>query len=270
MCASSARRSTKPYTCYTFGDGPPALVVVGCLHGDERCGKAAIEGFVGQRPDVDEPVKLIVANERAARAGKRSIDEDLNRAFPGDKDSDSHEKRLAAALLDEVGDAPVLDLHSTESSDEPFALLQRFNERTIRLARSTGVENAVDISAVGGGFVGHVDGVAVECGRKGDERAVRNAQRILERVLAASGVIEGRTVATDPRLYTVRERVGEGDETFLAENFSPVAAGETYASDGEPIAADESFVPVLMSDDGYEDFLGFVAHDDGRLSSRLE
>uniref|UniRef100_UPI000ABCAF2C succinylglutamate desuccinylase/aspartoacylase domain-containing protein n=1 Tax=Haloferax profundi TaxID=1544718 RepID=UPI000ABCAF2C len=83
---------------YELGDGTPEVSVVGSIHGDEPCGARAIERFVAEDPDVERPVKLIVANEEALDADVRYLDEDLNRAFPGDPHAENHERRLAYDL----------------------------------------------------------------------------------------------------------------------------------------------------------------------------
>jgi succinylglutamate desuccinylase len=69
-----------------FGEGDPEVAVVGGIHGDEPCGVRAIERLLENPPSVRRPVALVVANERALAAGTRRVDEDLNRAFPGDPD----------------------------------------------------------------------------------------------------------------------------------------------------------------------------------------
>jgi len=44
----------------------------------------------------------------------------------------------------------------------------------------------------------------------------------------------------------------------LVDNFTKVEAGEAYAkSEREPVLADERFYPILMSEDGYVDALGY-------------
>ena len=251
-----------------FGDGRPALAVVACVHGDEICGKRALERNLTSDIVVDRPVSAVVANEAAVAAGTRFVDEDLNRAFPGDPDADTHEGRLAVDVLAELDDTIVLDLHSTVSTPEPFALFHELTPDARTLLAASGVEYAVDISHVDGGLIDFVDGIAVECGTKGSEEATDNAARIVASTLAAFGVVDGPGRDGDPVVFEVTETVdGEGFE-FVGENFVAVEAGDVFAQkNGNALRATESFYPVLMSSDGYDDIIGFGARRRGRLST---
>jgi hypothetical protein len=66
----------------------------------------------------------------------------------------------------------------------------------------------------------------------------------------------------------VPKHAGERYEVF-AQNFQRVAAGERFAAaDGEPLHADESFYPILMSAYGYEDVFGYAGELAGRLDAQ--
>lgn len=253
---------------HTLGEGEPALAVVVGQHGDEPCGERAMERLLAADDlQLTGAVLFVVANERAAEAGVRFVDVDLNRAYPGDPDADAHEVRLASELLDVVGDLPVLDLHSTVSTAEPFALHQRLTPATRRLLVRSGLDRAVDIRLEHGGLTAQVDGIAVECGLKGTEAAVDNAERVIRNVLATAGVLDDDGVAADPTVFEVVDRVDGSGYEFLGENFVAVPAGTPFARRGDDeLVADDPFYPVLMSTDGYEDSVGFRARRLGPLS----
>jgi predicted deacylase len=255
---------------HTLGEGHPELAIVVGQHGDEPCGERAMERLLADDDlQLAGAVVFVVANERALDAGKRFVDTDLNRAYPGDPDADAYEARLASELLDVVDGLPVLDLHSTVSTAEPFALYQRLTPETRRLLERTGLDRVVDIRLEPGGLTAHVDGVAVECGLKGSADAVENAERIVRNVLAAAGVLEGDGVVADPTVFEVIDRVDGTGYEFLGENFVAVPAGAAFARRGnEELTADEPFYPVLMSTTGYEESVGFRARRVGPLSSR--
>ena len=270
------------------GDDPP-YAVVACLHGDEPCGLRAVEHLRANEPELAEPLRLVVANERAIDDGCRCVDEDLNRAFPGDPDGDSHESRLAADVLSAVEGRTVLDLHSTVSGSEPFAVVGRTTDRSLALAAATGTDHAVDAGSLGGGLLSHVDGVAVECGLSGSEAAAGVAVRVVARFLTAAELVPepsalptGDAVAlpettpdhglpargTTPELFRIVGEAGRAGDVFTGENFRRVAAGEAFARrDGASVQAQEAFYPVLMSTDGYADKLGFRAVREGRLTA---
>ncbi|MFC6732905.1 MULTISPECIES: succinylglutamate desuccinylase/aspartoacylase family protein [unclassified Haladaptatus] len=254
---------------HTLGSGDPAFAVVACLHGDELCGKRAIERFLDAEIPVEKPVKFVIANEEAIETGERFIDEDLNRAFPGHENSTSHEDALAAKVLAELEGLRVLDLHSTVSYPEPFVFYHRLTETTRHMLRATGLEKVVNISHVGGGLINHVDGIAVECGLKGSDEATENASELLVNYLAANGIIDHEYALSDPDVYRVTTVVPGAGYEFLGENFVEVKAGEVFATKlGEPEkVADEAFYPVLMSTDGYDHLIGFAAEKLGRLST---
>ncbi len=255
---------------YTLGDGDPDTAIVAGVHGDEVCGVAAVDRFRSSDITVRKPVKLIVANEEALELGERYVDTDLNRAFPGNPDSSLHEERLAHRLVEELsGLSAVLDLHSTQSYDQPFAVVSTLNTATASLIPATGVEHVADFSALGGNsLIDHCDGVVVECGLTGSDQAAENAYQVMMNFLAAHGVIDRRFTMTDPALYRITDRVPkEANYTLAVENFERVENGQMYAhgETGE-LVADEPFYPVLMSENGYSDILGFRAEKMGTLS----
>ncbi|MCO8243062.1 succinylglutamate desuccinylase/aspartoacylase family protein [Haladaptatus sp. AB643] len=253
----------------TFGAGTPDLAVVACLHGNERCGKTAVERVLAEKPSFSRAVRFVLANEEAIAEDVRFIDEDLNRAFPGDSNGKTHESRLAAELLPELDGCGVLDLHSTESQPEPFALVTRLNDRTKRLARATGVGRVVDISYLAGGLIDYVDGVAVECGYRGSERAERNAERVLRNFLGEMDALDTLSDDGSPELYRVFDAVEGANYEFVGENFVRVAEGEVFArredDRASELRADRPFYPVLMSTDGYDEMVGFRAERVGKL-----
>ncbi|MFC6954826.1 succinylglutamate desuccinylase/aspartoacylase domain-containing protein [Halorubellus litoreus] len=246
------------------------IAVVAALHGDEPCGAYAIADLLATDPAFQRRVKFVVANERAMEAGERYVDDDLNRAFPGDPHSRSHERRLAARLREELADAEVITFHSTDAEPTPFALLQNPSETTDAVVRATGLEQIVDISYVDGGLEDVVDGVAVECGPMRTRGAAESARGILERFLTARGALPGAVEPVDLDVYRVDGVVDRGDLAFTGRNFQRVHAGDAFAvdttgDDGE-ITAPEPFTPVLMATDGYDDMLGFQATNVGPLS----
>jgi len=244
----------------TLGDGHPAYTIIACVHGDEACGWHAFTRLKASEIDLNEPVKFILANERAFKLGFRFCDVDLNRVMPGDPESEKHEERVAARLQHELADTTVIDFHSTESRGCPFAIVTGDDEASRDLARSTGVDRVVDVSMLGGGVTRNVTGVAIECGYYDDEDAATVAHRILLHFLAAEDVIDHEVSRSEPTVYeVVGEARGRG-YTFVAENFQQVEEGDVFAKkNGTTRRAEAPFVPVLMSTHGYEDRIGFKA-----------
>ncbi|SFK87424.1 Succinylglutamate desuccinylase [Halogranum rubrum] len=264
---------------YELGEGTPEVAVVGTIHGDEPCGVRAIERLVAEDPDVERPVKLIVANEEALDAGVRYLDEDLNRAFPGDPDADSHERRLAHALQRELHDCTVLSLHSTQSYGDPFALVDTVDAVSRAICPHLPVDVVVETERfTEGRLIEHPHTIEVECGFQGSEEAAENAYWLTRAFLSATSALPA-LAADDPVDAGDREDVavfrllepipkGPADEYgVFATNFVRVEEGERFAAiDGEPLYADESFYPVLLSPYGYRDVFGYAADTVGTLN----
>lgn len=245
------------------GTGPPEIAVVGLIHGDEPCGEDGIRAFLNDTPSLERPTRFIIANEEAREKGERYLDHDLNRVFPGDSTEDSHEKQLASELLDAVSECEfVLALHSTRSTGKPFAGFTNLTAEERRVVRKLPLAIAVDVTILNEGkFVQYDNVLEVECGKQQTDQAAENAEELIQAFLEATGALSTND-AVDEGAIDVFKLTEEVDKTngkeFIAKNFHRVEEGDTYAisSDG-PLTATDSFYPVLMSTDGYEDILGF-------------
>lgn len=248
------------------GDGEAEYTVVGSIHGDEPAGRNAIEKVLSEDLEFRKAVKFIVANEKALEQEVRFTECDLNRSFPGDAESDCYEERLAAEIMEEIGDTRVLDLHTTHSYPQPFATFSNLNDTTRDLLRSTGVKNAVYFPNHSGTLNGQLDAVVVETGYQKTQQAEANAVGVIKNFLAAQGVIDGKSQTSEPDVFKYYGTV-DGDWEFTAENFKKVRAGESFAeNDGEKLVAKEDFYPVLMSTNGYRGQLGFKAEKIEKLT----
>lgn len=254
-----------------LGDGTPDLAVVAGIHGDEPCGVRAVERLLDDDPDVERPVTLVIANEKAIERDVRYVDEDLNRAFPGDPEAETHEGRLAHRLAAEVGDCLVLALHSTQSHADPFAVVDGVGELERRICPALSIAGMVDTeSFVNGRLFAAAETVEVECGLQGSDRAAENAYTLTREFLTATGALPGAVMTRDLPVFQLTRQIpkehAERYEVFV-ENFAEVAAGETFAAaDGVELAADDAFYPVLMSPYGYESAFGYAAEKLGQLS----
>lgn len=247
----------------------PTLAVVCCLHGDEVCGKKAIERLLSVEENLEwnRAVKFILANPAAVEQNSRTIDRDLNRLFGKENENiegDPLEATLKNDIERELKECQVLDLHATESTGEPFALIANPAETSREVVEAAGVvDNAVDGSYISGGIQKEVDGVSVECGYTGTESAAETAYQVLRNFLIEMGALNGKSTSADPEWYTIVDEVpADAEYRFTQKNFQSVAAGETFARDKEKtLEADNQFTPVLMADatEGYSDKLGYKA-----------
>ncbi|WP_135663244.1 succinylglutamate desuccinylase/aspartoacylase domain-containing protein [Halorhabdus rudnickae] len=246
-----------------LGEGEPELAIVAAIHGDEPCGVRAVERLLADESTVERPVRLIVANEKALAEGVRYVDTDLNRAFDEETSEDAHERELAVELAEAVRGCTVLSIHSTRSAAKPFAITSGLNDLAREIVPHLSVRALVEtgVNAEGRLFAAEADILEVEAGYQGSVEAAENAYRLVREFLTTTGAIAGQTIAHDLEVYEQGEPVekppAEEYEVF-AENFVHVDAGETYAAvDGEGLAAQEGFDPILFSAYGYEHIFGY-------------
>ncbi|AEN05549.1 succinylglutamate desuccinylase/aspartoacylase family protein [Halolamina sp.] len=262
---------------HQLGEGQPELAIVAGIHGDEPCGVRAVERILEEAPEVKRPVKFIIANEEALAAGERFLEEDLNRAFPGDPDG-THESRLAHDLAREVQGCTVLALHSTQSYAEPIVVIDTVDEIARSLAPRLPAEVLIETDEhTDGRLIEHAHTIEVECGLQGSEQAAENAYWLVQAFLSASNVLAAPT--SDERLAAPERsevRVFRLDGPIpkppgreyevVVPNFEKVGAGERFAvADGNALTANEPFYPVLLSADGYDDIFGYAATTAGSL-----
>ncbi|MFB6125995.1 MAG: succinylglutamate desuccinylase/aspartoacylase family protein [Halolamina sp.] len=259
---------------HRLGEGIPEVAVVGAIHGDEPCGVRAVERLRREidPADLDRPVKLVVANEEALAAERRYVDEDLNRAFPGSPDADTHEGRLAHDIAREVQGCTVLALHSTQSYAEPFALVDTVSAVARSVAPRLPVAALIETGThTNGRLIEHAHTIEAECGLQGTTEATDNAYWLTRAFLTATNVLAPPT-AESPLAASTREEVPvfrlddripkpDGDDYEVhVDNFERVEPGEPFASVGsETLTAEETFYPVLLSAHGYESQFGYAA-----------
>ena len=259
-------------------EGAPAVAAVGGIHGDEPCGVRAIERFLESGPvdEVQRPVKLIVANERALDAGTRYVEGDLNRLFPGDPDSDTYEERLAHDLWAEIRECITLGFHSTVSFDEPFGTLADLTPAKADIMRALPLSHAADFTGVvSGRSVNLPKFVNVEAGYQGSDAAADNAYDCLLAYLRAMDVLPGDPEPTDTTHYSVRATLEKAPGTTYrvhVENFERVPPGTAYATTGtgEELTSETEFWPVLLSASGHDALLGYAADRTGEIGTVAE
>ncbi len=256
----------------TLGDGEPEVAIVGSIHGDEPCGATAIKSLLDADLDVERPVKLVIANEKALARDVRYVGEDLNRAFPGSPDADTHEGRLAHELLSEIRGCEILSLHSTQSYPAPFALVDELDGQARSVCPYLTVEALVETADYSGGrLIAYPGVIELECGLQRSEAAAENAELLSREFLVAVGALSGEKKPRHHPLsvFRLEKQIPKPDadryEVFV-ENFERVAEGERFAAaDDEPLVADRPFYPILLSAYGYRNVFGYAGSLVGRL-----
>lgn len=100
------------------------LLIICATHGDERIGLEAVAEL--ECKNLSDCFDSIVANIEALNKNVRFADCDLNRSYPGDKNSALYEKRRAAEILEIAkGYKYVIDMHEASSGTEDFIIIAK-------------------------------------------------------------------------------------------------------------------------------------------------
>jgi hypothetical protein len=241
----------------TFGDGEPEYAVMYCVHGNEPCGKLAVDRIMHESPNFQKPVKFVFANEKAYKEKRSQIDKDLNRVWNSDSNQ-THEEKLAEAIKREIKGMTVLDLHSSFSHPEPFGLKTRSLEKIEDQLRKLPVRKSANIEDAYESQLGEVDRVAVECGYTRAQKTIENAYKTTKEFLKHNNILKGKAEEKKHENYNIYDKVEGSGYQFIQKNFQKVQKGEPYAiKKGEKLRAKEDFYPVMMSTTGYDDIIGF-------------
>ena len=246
------------------GAGSPRVAVVGGIHGDEPAGERIVSRLIDTLKVSHGTAQLLLANERALATGTRFTDTDLNRSFPGDPRSEEYEPALAARLLDVLDGADaILALHTSQSAPPPFAIYSHVTESVRRTVTGLPVDYVVDAGDLRtttlDSTLPHT--VSFETGRQQSEEAAEFGYKATKAFLRAHGVLtDAEPTHTTTQVVRAREEVpkGGGEPHLNYSNFEEITPGSVFAYDDVHThrVKDEGLVPVLASEDGYEDIFG--------------
>ena len=227
----------------------PHLVVFGAVHGDEACGPIAIEEIRRDPPRLlrGKATFVPVCNLSAYAAGKRFIDQNMNRIFFPHTAPVNGEQRRVNELIPLVDSADfLLDVHSMPASGRPFAFCDSSDDaRTVAWARRLGFGHVVfDWPKVFPGEAGGttaeyaasrgVAALTIECAEHRDPAATATALRAIMRSLMHLEMIEKENGFGDVPFTGVRmkQRVlydGKGQFVRPWEHLDRVKRGDPIA-----------------------------------------
>jgi succinylglutamate desuccinylase len=260
---------SKPSVTFHGPDGEPEVTVIGGIHGDEPAGVEVIRKLREDDIEYRRPVQLVIGNPSAVEECERYLETDLNRAYPGNE-TGVLEEQIASEIMDIINGTTVLSIHTTHSTDTPFAILDSSNERLTRIVDELSVPYAVDPTPMDGNALSRYgDVIELEAGRQYSDEAIKQAQQITEQYLQVMGVMNGSAESSiDTKYFEMFESVEKPDDSpdrscdvlynFEATNFEKVNRGEVYAQyQSNELQAESDFYPILMSQCGYEGIFGF-------------
>lgn len=254
----------------TLGEGQPVGAIIGAIHGDEPCGAHAVDRLINEAPAVQQPIKLIIANEEALEARVRFIDADLNRSFESSSPSTTHEHGLAKRLAEELEGLVAMAIHSTQSHPRPFGITNDLQGWAASILPHLSLDAVVEVEQPEGRmFASVTDLIELEAGHQGSQDASEAAYQLSMQFLAAIGALPDPPRRRGHPVFALGraiEKPPADSYEVLVENFTRVEQGETFAlADGEPLVADEPFYPVLLSACGYPDIFGYKSTYTGEL-----
>ena len=198
------------------------VLVVSSVHGDETFSVEATDHIVKHNPECS----ILVANTAAFAQNKRFIDEDLNRSFPGNKDSKLLEIRLAAMILSYIQQFEyVIDIHTTTSDLKVVPIIVSGNNETKRMAKlvpSKEVVIAGTIDSIGTLIGNAKNGMSLEFGEK---FARENKNYCLSEIMSIIHMIGEDTLNNDQTYFETKGMIHNQENL---ENFVPLPGSNVY------------------------------------------
>lgn len=216
----------------------PVVYVNACTHGNERVGARVLEAL--RDISIKQGTLILnIAHKEAFMSGKRFIDQDLNRVFPGKPDGNT-EERLAYELAPLVQAADiVLDIHSTESGLHESLIVTKIDDSTRSVIDFVGPKRVLvmSISNKHSLISSAKVGIAFEYGRDRSETTYRETLRGIMRILIGLGMTEGRLRRKKRsgeyyRISRALEKPGGFSVGKDIKNFKLVRKGQVMAGNG--------------------------------------
>jgi predicted deacylase len=256
----------------------PRFLVLGAVHGNEKCGTEAIRRVIGEIEA--GKIKILkgqvtfvpICNPKAYEQDVRFIDRNLNRFLVPVEKPKHYEDNINNELCPILASSDVvLDIHSYTAGGAPFANVEGWGNRENEYALTLGAyalvgdwkqayadsrkkdanpDESVGTSSYARRF-GAMSSV-LECGQHRDPEAREVAYRAIHNALRYLGIVEGKPElpAQKAKLISIRSVVYRTDNGTWAENwgnFAQVKKGQLLATraNGEIIAAPEDGVLVM-------------------------
>lgn len=250
-----------------YGKGEPTLVVVGCLHGDELVGQRIIDELA-KSVCLKGSLKTIIANPAAVAAGKRFIDQDLNRSFPGNNNSKMLEERIAAQLLTEISDNDyVIDIHSTSSDTQDVVIIKKRDKTINQMIEIIRPHRVLLMSEDygNGALVNFCSGISIEYGSHNSEETFSKSLLDIKKLMYHLGMIDDVDIIKEQqtefyKVFGVAKKPHNFQISENVHNFVKINQGDILGyADEMPVLAEEDFYPVLFGEKAYQDIIGFKA-----------
>jgi predicted deacylase len=240
----------------TIGNGIPCVGIIACLHGNETVGLDVI-AHIRKLNIIKGTLKLITANTDAVKLGKRFVDIDLNRAFPGNPNG-NYEEKIAHELIKELGECDhVLDIHSCGIESPAFAIITKNNKETIDMIRMSGLNKVVimpDSMANKKALIDYCNGISIELGLHNTEETLKKGIKSTLNFLGNLGIINYDVKNTKYNIFNVIKKVPKSEGIIKSNTYSfqKVKEGDLlYKANNKNIYSEKEFYAILPNEPSY-------------------
>jgi len=194
--------------CFNADKDGYSVAIFGGIHGNEKCGAAAINKVISQLENGEIKLKsgtiyfVPVCNPKAYSENKRFCDVNLNRVIKDNSNPIMYEEFLAQELIDIMNKCDfMVDLHSNHTSGIPFAFQDGDDDNTKELIDCLPVKSVMcgwsniygeteDVSTSEYMYKINKFSVTIECGEHNDKASEDVAYNSIIRVLQKYNIIE--------------------------------------------------------------------------------
>lgn len=243
----------------------PTSVILGGVHGDEKCGVEAIDALVSTLKVKSGDVWVGYANLRAIEENERYTEANLNRMFaPPDslsqQDLTSYEFQRATEIKPILNGADaLLDVHASFTPGaRPFAICESNAERLVSFLPVDLVVSGFDDVEPGGtdyymNKLGKI-GICVECGYLGDPNTTDIATKSIDAFLKTMGHIDAdvpmqKIEQSYIRMYKLYKTIVNFSLEHAFDDFEEVRKNQVLGVDGDTeVLADRDGIIVFARD----------------------
>lgn len=200
------------------------ILFIVCMHGNETLGLVALKKLAK-----NNDVNFIIGNKRAMQKGQRFIETDLNRSF-GAKNPKSFEEKLAVKMIKEIKRYDfIVDIHTTTAPTEKLVIVKKETEEVKKILNLIQFRRVAYMNRgiAEGSAINHHNGIAIEYS------CATSLQEIMADLKA---IIKNKSKKKTKRMnYEIFGLIKN-------LNFERI-----------------NYIPVLVGEENYKDFLGFKA-----------
>lgn len=251
----------------------PAFLLTGAVHGDEKCGTAAIGRLL---MEIEAGLVILekgtltavpICNPKAYDANKRQTEANLNRVIRHHETPTAYEHHLANELVKLIDATDImLDLHSYTCGTLPFLFLDNDTPEIRAYARAVGIPSWIqgwddlyaDKQNLNGGDTTsyckskNKTGLLIECGQHDDPASILQGYHSIRAALAHFGMTAPYTAVhpAAPQIYqmtSVVTKTRDGSFAKKWQHLDPVKKGDVVINyaDGKTLTAPEDGVVIM-------------------------